>query len=130
MGAATITPCYFDFSQALDVALLMMTMPREEMCSVMIMAIIALCVMLMLQAARDGSANHVLIGQTCRRLPVICATSRRTPALRGTCLVLTRMTDSRFRHAICYECVKGEKGNWMVPVEGYGLRRVLRSHQC
>ena len=130
MGAATITPWDFDFSQASNIALLMMTMSREEMRSVMIMAIIALCVILMLQAARDGSANHVLIGQTCRRLPVICATSRRTPALRGTCLVLTRMTDSRFRHAICYECVKGEKGNWMVPVEGDGLRRVLRSHQC
>ena len=52
MGAATITPWDFDFSQALDVALLMMTMPREEMCSVMIMAIIALCVMLMAGSER------------------------------------------------------------------------------
>ena len=38
--------------------------------------------------------------------------------------------DSRFKRVICYECAKGDKGDWMVPVEGYGLRRVLRHHQC
>ena len=38
--------------------------------------------------------------------------------------------DSPFKRVICYECAKGEKGNWMVLVEGYGLRKVLRHHRC
>ena len=60
-------------------------MSRDEMCTVvgMILAIIALCVMMVLTKERKENALYVFKRQSCGRLPVICATSRRTPALGG-----------------------------------------------
>ena len=38
--------------------------------------------------------------------------------------------DRPFKRVICYECAKGDRGDWMVPVEGYGPREVLKHHWC
>ena len=60
-------------------------MSREEMCTVvgMILAIIALCVMIVLKKERKENALYVLKRQSCGRLPVNCAKMKRTPALGG-----------------------------------------------
>ena len=64
------------------VFVILKTMSREEMCTV-VRTIIAICVMIMPMAVRMGPAKYVLKRQSCGWLPVICATSRGTPAFRG-----------------------------------------------
>ena len=59
----------------------------------------------------------------------LCAVEKDTSFQRDLVGVDVNDKDSPFRRVICYKCAQGD-GHWMVPVEGYRPRRVLRHHQC
>ena len=83
--------------------------------------------------ANGGQEGRCKICHNMRQLRTaiceLCAVEKDTSFQRELVGVDVNDKDSPFRRVICYKCAKGD-GHWMVPVEGYRPRRVLRHHQC